>query len=52
MENTALTSTEVYLLTERIAKGLPNLSEFQKGYLLGMIESQAAEKQEEEKKAG
>lgn len=52
MENTALTTTETYLLTEKIAKNISKLTEFQKGYLLGMIESQAAEKQEEEKKAG
>lgn len=52
MENTALTATETYLLTEKIAKGLPALTEFEKGYILGMIEGKAKEQQEEEKRAG
>lgn len=35
-------------ILETIAKALPNMSEFDKGYFLGVAESKAAEKKERE----
>ena len=51
MENTTLTSSETNLLV-KIAQTISEMTEFEKGYLLGMAESKAKEQQEEEKKAG
>lgn len=36
-------------ILENIAEGLPQLSEFEKGYVLGMVETRAAKKEEEKK---
>lgn len=51
MINMALISKKEMEIIVKIAQGFPNLSEFDKGYFLGVVESRAALKEQQNNKS-